>query len=1248
MKSGAQNCPRCGTVLAGSVTGGLCPRCMGVFLLESTPDDASAGDDAPSGIRFGDFELGEELGRGAMGVVYRARQTGLNRDVALKVVLAGQFAGDSDRKRFMAEAEAAARLDHPNIVPIYAVGEHDERQYYAMRLIEGRSLATMLKPPWEPARAARFVARLARAVHHAHQRGVLHRDLKPANVLVDGAGEPHITDFGLARRLDSDGGLTVTGSPLGTPAYMAPEQAASDGAATTAADVYGLGAILYELLAGHPPFSADNLPAMLRKITEEAPVPLSAGLPRDLTTVVGKCLRKEPSRRYASAEELAADLDAWVDGRPVQARPVTNLERLRLWCRRRPAVAGLSAAVLVLLLTVAVGGPVIALRLASARREERAANAESRGRLYDALLAQARASRLTLEPGRRAAGLAAIRSAAEIRVTAELRDEALAYLALVDHSVPTNATRNIFWGEHVSRSPNFILEARNTKDVAVSVSNTVTGKELFQWRPPDTNAFPKAGRFSPDSSRLAVQLDGRGFYIVDAVSGGTVGWWSNAWFVAFDPSGRHFAAVHRGRELIVHDSATGAAAVRRDFGEGLRSECAFHPGPDVALLAVSSMQTLWIWDWRRDRILETRGFDSELWAVDWGGDFLATSHRDGTIRMRDFRRHEDMLLNGHRSPVSDIFFSPDGRWFVSAGYDSSAVFWDSHTGTALVRDQDLYPVQFSADGRQINLANFGASAVVGVDMPAGFRSFVCSRDSSVTFSPDGRLIFAAGRRFEVLNAETGERLWDGPEGRFNDVEALPDGRGFLRTAYEEVVRGRFENDGGRLRLAGMETVLKGGTEDLQGGCLTPDGSTYLIADSANRVMAVPLADPEARTVFTGAIIPRGPALSADGRWIAAGTFHGSGVHVWSITNRTTPKRLQTGNATVCFNPDGSRLCVAANDRVTVYESGSWTRLFTAPTDSGSSLPGRAAWSPDGKVLAYSRRGRELHLVETTDWKAVGRLTSPTPASIDAVVFAPGGRRVMTVSDSGRLELWDFEELRSGLAALGIRWELPMSGVRVPAGPPEFDKLLPLPLQAALPPGYRVASEFGLRSAEATARQLDLSAHYLARLDEDWHHTGEPANSLAKLQPGLQEMAGVRFDIRGIVQLSASRIGPANPYPKTVKGIEVRQKCRRLRFLGGAGWATDASLHGLRAASYIVRYADGSTAEVPVRVGHETRDWWDAGDPSLDNAVRAWRGDGKSLWMHTWENPKPEIEVVSLDFVSAMKEPAPFVVAITAE
>ena len=252
--------------------------------------------DLPLVRYFGDYELLEEIARGGMGVVYKARQVSLNRIVALKMILRGTFATDKDVIRFRAEAEAAANLDHPHIVPIYEVGEHEGQQYYAMKFVEGTSLAK--QPQSDPRQEVEAIVPVIRAVHHAHQRGVLHRDLKPSNVLVDSQGTRFVTDFGLAKRLaDTDRSLTEPGQVLGTPKYMAPEQAAGRKDLTVAADVYSLGVILYERLTGQTPFTGDNALTLLRQAREtEPPRPstIRSGLDRDLETVVLKCLEKEP------------------------------------------------------------------------------------------------------------------------------------------------------------------------------------------------------------------------------------------------------------------------------------------------------------------------------------------------------------------------------------------------------------------------------------------------------------------------------------------------------------------------------------------------------------------------------------------------------------------------------------------------------------------------------------------------------------------------------------------------------------------------------------------------------------------------------------------------------------------------------------------------------------------------------------------------------------------------------------------
>jgi serine/threonine-protein kinase len=335
------------------------------YLQPLCPPAVSAGAESPCrsesvqdsaipacGQRFGDYELQEVIARGGMGVVFKAGQISLSRIVALKMIRSGQLATPLEVERFRLEAEAAAKLDHPHIVPIYEVGSFEGLHFYSMKFIGGGNLAQQVSGPRsadEQERIARLMATVADAVHHAHQRGVLHRDLKPANILLDAEGQPHVTDFGLAKQVTQTGqGLcTPSGTAVGTPTYMAPEQALGPKNVTTAADIYSLGCILYELLTGQPPFKAETPLAVLMDVVERNPTPPAAVCPklhRDLDTICLKCLEKEPDRRYASAAALADDLRRFVAGEAIQARPTGRLERLGRWCKRQPLLAGTLAA----------------------------------------------------------------------------------------------------------------------------------------------------------------------------------------------------------------------------------------------------------------------------------------------------------------------------------------------------------------------------------------------------------------------------------------------------------------------------------------------------------------------------------------------------------------------------------------------------------------------------------------------------------------------------------------------------------------------------------------------------------------------------------------------------------------------------------------------------------------------------------------------------------------------------------------
>ena len=347
MRSAAP-CPKCRAVLPTDATEGLCPVCAFRGALELEPGAVRPlVPEYQFPRQFGEYELLEEIARGGMGIVYRARQISLNRLVAVKLLLSGPLASSTDLQRFRAEAEAAANLQHPNIVAIHEVGEHAGQPFFSMDYVEGACLSELVREHPLPApRAAGYVKMIAEAIQYAHERGVLHRDLKPSNVLIDHAGQPRIIDFGLAKRLSPEppfssihDPLTTTGQVLGSPNFIPPEQAAGKrGAVGRRSDIYSLGAILYHLLTARPPFVAATAHEVVDQVLNTEPVgprSLNPSVPRDLETICLKCLEKEPLRRYRSAQELADELGRFLRGDPIQARPVGPLGHFWRWCRRK-------------------------------------------------------------------------------------------------------------------------------------------------------------------------------------------------------------------------------------------------------------------------------------------------------------------------------------------------------------------------------------------------------------------------------------------------------------------------------------------------------------------------------------------------------------------------------------------------------------------------------------------------------------------------------------------------------------------------------------------------------------------------------------------------------------------------------------------------------------------------------------------------------------------------------------------------
>lgn len=1284
----SSRCQKCGQPTRADRLGGLCPRCLSSMAVRGSPPTAHETVTAVPNLRFGAYELRGELGRGAMGAVFRARDPQLGRDVALKIILAGQFASAAERRRFLAEAEHAARLDHPNIVPIYQSGETDGRAWFAMKLIEGTTLAAspndvarMTKggaspptteahpsfaPLHAPAEAARLVAAIARAVRHAHERGVLHRDLKPANILLDRDGTPHVTDFGLARRLDVESSLTLSGSPVGTPGYMAPELARGASDATTSADLWSLGAILYELLAGRPPFTGDNVPEVLRKIAEEEPRRIANGRTdasgrvtssafRDLEVITLKCLRKDPAQRYATAAELADDLDRSQSGQPIAARPVTTTERAWLWCRRRPAVAALTVAVLVLILVVAVGGPIVAFRLAEARQQERAANRTAQEKLFDSLQAQARASRLTLEPGRREAGLHAIRAAAKIRVTPELRDEAVALLAVSDHGTPMGVTNHVLRGDDVALDDAFRRCLRTERDGSLSLRELDGGKELFRWPAPPGSHPIHLRRLSPDGSLLAINYSNPRLQIISLTNRQVVFDGADTWFGGFSRDGTRFAGLRGERVLGVHESATGRLVAEHRFDKPTRAEIAFHPLGET-VVAVPVENRLLLWNWTTDQLMVAATEEAPIRSAAWHGDQLALALLNGGVRLVDFRTQERQLLVGHHGIVDNAIFSPDGNWLVSTfSYDGTANWWDPRTGSRLLRSDRLHPKQFSRDGSQVLLANANEWALASVVRPKSYRATPGGNGHFSRFSEDGRWLLCAGPDgFDIREATGARRLLSQTLDGCLAARVIAEGRELVTVDRARILRWELMADQARLRLGNPRPLFAAPGWRIEVAGFSPDGSRVALTHSG-MIELLDLRAPGKTVRLTNASVAISPTFSPDDRWLVTGTFQGRGLQVWDAQSGAQGPLLYAGNVLTQFSPDGTRLLAATSDRLMIFETGSWKRLLNLPTQSGSDAHGPAAWNANGRLLAYAYRQTQVVLLDTGSWQPVMKLESPDPLRIQELVFDPTGEWLVATSENGRLEWWNLRELRQELEELGVPWNCPPAGIPTAPQPADLAAVQPAPDTPALPSGFRVATSFPARPPAATPAQLDLTARYNARLDEDWHLTGSAANSLATFPAGLIEVAGTQFDVRGIVQLASASFPPQRTgYPLAVTNLPVGRSCRALHFLGASGWVGGESF-GALAGNYVIRYADGATAEVPIRLGQETGDWWrEAGQRFANDATHiAWGGvtpAGREvrLFQHTWTNPRPEAEIVSLDFVSARRGPAPFLLAITAE
>ncbi|NUQ65403.1 MAG: protein kinase [Pirellulales bacterium] len=981
---------------------------------------------------FGDYELLEVLGQGGMGVVYRARQRSLNRFVALKMIRMGLLASPSAIERFRNEAEMTATLDHPHILPIYEVGEHDAQPYFTIKLVEGGSLASQLARYRDhPREAAQLVQILAGAVHHAHQHGVLHRDLKPSNIVLDCQDRPYITDFGLARHVQRASDLTRTGDLLGTPAYMAPEQITGRTAdLTTAADVYGLGAILYSLLTGRPPFQEATVLETLKRVVSSDPEPPRATnrrVDRDLQTICLKCLEKHPPHRYASAAELAEDLGCWLGGSSIRARSISRPGKVWRWCKRYPAVTGLSLTAWLLLIAMVVSLATSNVRISRAQRETEAqrqkavregqeARRQRDAAAYQRYLVEMRLAATDYEWGQ----TGRLEEALHVQVPEpgqpDFRHWAWYYLLAQCHTERRTLRGHTRPVHAVAWSPDGQRLASAGSDRTIRIWNVESPEPEGKGRGSRVESREPEGksRGSRVESRLGIANQEPRVLQGHFLPIGSVAW---------SPDGKQLASGGNDSVIRIWDTQTGKQV---DVLPG-------HPrdnvrwvlwSPDGRRLVSTGEQkgTLKIWDIvDRKELYASSGWLSGFRPGGWSPDSqkFAWVSLDGTVRCCEAETGKETAVYRIQPAGSGILLSwgLDGRLRAAVRHSPDTRIVDPTSGQTLATLAGCGArgslLDWSPDGKWL-AAESGGQVVTVWDVSAA-RPLLTLRGhlrgiEEITWSPDGLSL-------ATTSGDGMVKLWD-----VNQGPELP-----LIAAHGQTVRTvAWGRDSRHLASAGDDgtvaiwdtangkriRTIHEGAEPLQGMSWSPDGKH--IAFATARMVRVRAVDRDEEGMTKEASSARAVAWSPDSRFVAAtSTEDAPRIDLWEIPSGRPIAHLPARHAhlyALAWSPDGRWLASGGNqDPMLIWDTASWKEAVP-PEGYHGSVVTSLAFSADGRRLASAGPDCAVKIWDVACWEELHTLRRHT-ASVESVAWSPDVRRLASGSVDESVRIWDVTACR---------------------------------------------------------------------------------------------------------------------------------------------------------------------------------------------------------------------------------------------